>query len=158
MLFSFVEPSAQLVFSIDERTGEIRALSSFDFEQRQGYTFTIQARDNATTSPLSSTARFLVNITDVNDNAPAYSVFPASRTYLEGTSVGTVIATVSADDRDSGDNGAVSLTPQQAHLANLSRAAVLHVIQLVHCTKHLVFSCTHSTFLFLAGEKYLVKP
>lgn len=95
-------------FAINELTGEITALSSFDYEWRQSYTLTILARDNSTTSPLTSTAQFLANITDVNDNAPVYSVFPASRTFSESTTPGTEIARVSANDQDSGDNGAVS--------------------------------------------------
>ena len=68
---------------------------------------TILARDNSSTSPLSSTARILVDITDMNDNAPVFELFPADRTISEATAVGTVIANVRASDRDSGDNAAV---------------------------------------------------
>ena len=107
VIFSFVKPSPY--FAINELTGEITALSSFDYEQRRSYTLTIQARDNSTTSPLTSTARFVANITDVNDNAPFYSLFPSSKVFSESTSLGTEIARVSADDRDFGDNGAVSI-------------------------------------------------
>lgn len=95
-------------FDIDELTGEITALTSFDYEREQNFVLTIQVMDNSTTSPLSSTASFIVNITDMNDNAPEFVLFPAGRTYSESTNLHTEIATVSARDRDSGDNGAVS--------------------------------------------------
>ena len=107
VLFSFVKPSPY--FAINELTGEIITLSSFDYEQRQNYILTILARDNSTTSPLESTARFVANITDVNDNAPLYIMFPSSKTFSESTSLGTEIARVSAHDDDFGDNGAVSI-------------------------------------------------
>ena len=106
VLFSFKEGSTS-GFMIDELTGEISASVSFDFEQEQSYLLTILAMDNSTSSPLSSTARFIVNITDMNDNAPIFDVFPADRTLSEATAVGTVIASVGASDRDSGDNAAV---------------------------------------------------
>ena len=98
-----------LEFIINELTGEITALTSFDYELQQSYLFTIMARDNSTTSPLSSTAHFIVNITDVNDNAPVFDVFPADRTISEATDVGMVIASVGASDQDSGDNAAVRI-------------------------------------------------
>ena len=107
VLFSFVE-SGQTDFVIDELTGEIAALNSFDYEKTRVYILTIQARDNATTSPRSSTARFVANITDVNDNAPTFITFPTDRTFTEATQVGTLIAAVSAADEDSGDNADVS--------------------------------------------------
>lgn len=102
-----MKPSSE--FAINELTGEIIALTSFDYEQHRNYTLTIVARDNSSTSPLVSTARFVVNITDVNDNAPFYSTFPSSKTFSESTSLNTEIARVSARDDDSGDNGAVSI-------------------------------------------------
>ena len=105
VLFSFVGDSSD--FMIDELTGEITALTSFDYELEQSYILTILARDNSTTSPLSSIARFIANITDVNDNAPVFDVFPADRTISEATDVRTVIARVRASDQDSGDNAAV---------------------------------------------------
>ena len=108
VLFSFVE-SGQTDFVIDELTGEIAALTSFDYEKNQVYVLTIQVRDNATSSPLSSTARFFANITDANDNAPTFDTFPTDRTFSESTRVGTEIAAVSATDVDSGDNAAVSV-------------------------------------------------
>ena len=108
VLFSFVE-SGQTDFVIDELTGEITALTSFDYEKNQVYVLTIQVRDNATSSPLSSTARFVANITDANDNAPTFDTFPTDRTFSESTRVGMEIAAVSATDVDSGDNAAVSI-------------------------------------------------
>ena len=105
VLYSFIETTSN--FSINELTGEITVLTTFDYELQQSYVLTILARDNSTTSPLSSTARFVVDITDMNDNAPVFELFPADRTVSEATAVGTEIASVRASDQDSGDNAAV---------------------------------------------------
>lgn len=84
-------------------------MTIFDYELQQSYELTILARDNSTTSPLSSTARFIADISDMNDNAPIFESFPADRTISEATAVGTEIASVRASDQDYGDNAAVSL-------------------------------------------------
>lgn len=105
VLFSFVEATS--IFRINELTGEITALTTFDYELQQSYVLTILASDNSTTSPLSSTARFVADITDMNDNAPVFELFPADRNVSEATAVGTVIANVRASDQDSGVNAAV---------------------------------------------------
>lgn len=105
VLYSFVEATSN--FGINELTGEITALTIFDYELQQSYVLTILARDNSTTSPLSSTAHIVVDITDMNDNAPVFELFPADRTISEATAVDTVIASVRASDQDSGDNAAV---------------------------------------------------
>lgn len=107
VLYSFAEETPN--FSINELTGEITALTIFDYELQQRYMLTILARDNSSTSPLSSTARFVVNITDMNDNAPVFELFPAERTISEATPVDTVIASVTASDQDSGDNAEVRI-------------------------------------------------
>jgi hypothetical protein len=107
VLYSFIEATSN--FSINEQTGEITALTIFDYELQQSYVLTILARDNSTTSPLSSTARFVADITDMNDNAPIFESFPADRTVSEAATVGTEIASVRASDQDSGDNAAVSV-------------------------------------------------
>ena len=95
------------MFEIDELTGEIRALTTFDYEITQNFVLTILATDNST-APLATSARFYVNITDRNDNAPVFGVFPGDQRLSEITSTGKVIVTVSATDEDSGDNGDVS--------------------------------------------------
>ena len=97
------------MFFIDELSGEIRALASFDYESTQTFFLTIEARDNSS-SPLAATASFYVNITDRNDNTPTFDSFPADRSFIESTPTGTEIATASASDKDSGDNGDVSGT------------------------------------------------
>ena len=105
VLFSFEERTSN--FLINELTGEVTTLSSFDYELQQNYVLTIVATDNSTTSPLSSSAQLLVNITDMNDNAPVFNVFPADRSISEAAALGTVIGTVGAIDQDSGDNAVV---------------------------------------------------
>ena len=105
VLYSFVETTSN--FSINELTGEITALTIFDYELQQSYVLTILARDNSTTSPLSSTAHFVADIIDMNDNAPIFELFPADMTISEATAIGTEIASVRASDQDSGDNAAV---------------------------------------------------
>ena len=66
--------------------------------------------DNGPVS-LKSTATFVVNITDVNDNPPVFSKDSYGLfVYSEDAVVGTVIASVLAIDEDSGANGEFTYT------------------------------------------------
>lgn len=61
--------SVKTYVSINEETGYLYALRSFDYELLKDFIFMVQARD-AGTPPLSSNATVKVIIVDQNDNAP----------------------------------------------------------------------------------------
>ncbi|NXR12638.1 PCDA6 protein, partial [Semnornis frantzii] len=91
---------------IDENKGEIRLQGKLDYEEVNNYEITIEARDKGT-PPLSGHCKVLLEVLDVNDNAPEVWVTSLSVPVPEDASVGTVVALLSVSDRDSGANGRV---------------------------------------------------
>ncbi|NXS32858.1 PCDA1 protein, partial [Pomatostomus ruficeps] len=94
------------MFSIDEYKGEIKLQGKLDYEERDSYEITVEARDKGS-PPLSGHCKVLVEVLDVNDNAPEVWVTSLSVPVAEDASVGTVVALLSVSDRDSGANGRV---------------------------------------------------
>ncbi|XP_054024571.1 protocadherin alpha-6-like [Dryobates pubescens] len=94
------------MFSVDENKGELRLQGKLDYEEMDNYEITIEARDKGT-PPLSGHCKVLLEVLDVNDNAPEVWVTSLSVPVPEDASVGTVVALLSVSDRDSGANGRV---------------------------------------------------
>ncbi|XP_068885404.1 protocadherin alpha-2-like [Aphelocoma coerulescens] len=94
------------VFLLNARTGEIRLTGTLDYEDIRSYEIQIEAIDKGT-PPLSGHCKVLVEVLDVNDNAPEVWVTSLSVPVPEDASVGTVVALLSVSDRDSGANGRV---------------------------------------------------
>uniref|UniRef100_A0A8U7P6D6 Uncharacterized protein n=1 Tax=Corvus moneduloides TaxID=1196302 RepID=A0A8U7P6D6_CORMO len=103
---TIVPPSASDVFSIDANTGEIRLTGGLDFEAVNLYDLNVKATDKGT-PPLSGHCKVVLEVLDVNDNAPEVWVTSLSVPVPEDASVGTVVALLSVSDRDSGANGRV---------------------------------------------------
>ncbi|XP_058278507.1 LOW QUALITY PROTEIN: protocadherin alpha-13-like [Hirundo rustica] len=101
-----VPPSALDVFSIDVNTGEIRLKGTLDFEAITLYDLHVKAKDKGM-PPLSGHCKVVLEVLDVNDNAPEVWVTSLSVPVAEDASVGTVVAVLSVSDRDSGANGRV---------------------------------------------------
>nr|XP_049604728.1 protocadherin alpha-10 isoform X19 [Syngnathus scovelli] len=94
------------VFSIDEKTGTVTNNENVDFEKTNAFELQIRARDGGA-SPLTSHAKLLIEVLDVNDNAPEISVTSLFRSVKEDATIGTAIAIVSVLDKDDGKNGIV---------------------------------------------------
>ncbi|NXA77683.1 PCDAA protein, partial [Thryothorus ludovicianus] len=103
---NFIPPSARDVISINQKTGEIHLTAALDFEEVNVFDFRIEARDQGT-PPLSGHCKVVLEVLDVNDNAPEVWVTSLSVPVAEDASVGTVVALLSVSDRDSGANGRV---------------------------------------------------
>ncbi|XP_069388108.1 protocadherin alpha-10-like isoform X13 [Paralichthys olivaceus] len=95
------------LFSIDEKTGTVTNKKNIDFEENNAFEIRVQASDGAS-SPLTSHAKLLIEVLDVNDNAPEISVTSLLNTVKEDASIGTAIALVSVFDKDGGKNGIVN--------------------------------------------------
>ncbi|XP_066416548.1 protocadherin alpha-6-like [Molothrus aeneus] len=94
------------VFGIDRKSGEIRLRSRLDFEDVSLYRLQVDATDQGN-PPLSGHCKVVLEVLDVNDNAPEVWVTSLSVPVAEDASVGTVVALLSVSDRDSGENGRV---------------------------------------------------
>ncbi|NWI47646.1 PCDGA protein, partial [Picathartes gymnocephalus] len=99
-----ITDKASQTFQVDSDTGRITLLRSLDFEIGDTYELEVQAHD---TGALFDTAKVVVTVTDVNDNAPKMTVSSMLSEISEESPSGTVVALLHVQDSDSGANGEV---------------------------------------------------
>uniref|UniRef100_A0A3P9II07 Protocadherin 1 gamma 31 n=1 Tax=Oryzias latipes TaxID=8090 RepID=A0A3P9II07_ORYLA len=125
-LFSkYTAERVQQLFSVDSKSGEVRVKGDVDYEKATEYHITVQARDNGSPA-MEGSCNVIVNIIDVNDNAPEVTLTSLTSPIKEDTPPETVIALLSAKDPDSGDNGKVTLTIAPGLPFKLTSAAGTH--------------------------------
>uniref|UniRef100_A0A8C6X4W2 Cadherin domain-containing protein n=1 Tax=Naja naja TaxID=35670 RepID=A0A8C6X4W2_NAJNA len=95
------------LFSINSDTGEIRVIGKVDYEESNFHELPILAKDKGS-FPLSGHCKVLIEVLDMNDNIPELSVNSLSVPLPEDSPPGTVVAIISASDRDSGNNGQIN--------------------------------------------------
>ncbi|XP_076993358.1 protocadherin gamma-A11 [Tamandua tetradactyla] len=107
VMYSFrnMESKASEIFHLDSRTGEVLIWGSLDYEKYRFYEMEIQGQDGG---GLLTTAKLLITVVDVNDNAPEITITSSTNSLQENSPPGTVIALLNVQDRDSGENGQVS--------------------------------------------------
>ncbi|XP_014649449.1 PREDICTED: protocadherin alpha-13 [Ceratotherium simum simum] len=115
IIYSFrrpVSPAVLYAFIINPNSGEIRTKGKLDFEEKKLYEISVEAIDKGNI-PMAGHCTILVEILDINDNAPEVTITSLSLPVREDAQVGTVIALISVSDSDSGANGQVtcSVTP-----------------------------------------------
>ncbi|XP_004452626.2 protocadherin beta-4 [Dasypus novemcinctus] len=88
-------------FSINEITGEIRLTKKLDFEKIKTYQVEIEATDGG---GLSGKGTVVVEVMDVNDNAPELTISSLTSSVSENAPE-TVISIFRIRDKDSGENG-----------------------------------------------------
>ncbi|KAL2077291.1 hypothetical protein ACEWY4_026795 [Coilia grayii] len=93
------------LFSINASTGEITLIGGLDFEKSSIQEFSVQAKDRG---GLSDSADVIIEVTDVNDNAPVMALMSYSNVLPENAPPGTVIAMINVQDDDSEENGKVT--------------------------------------------------
>ncbi|KAF5893704.1 protocadherin Fat 2, partial [Clarias magur] len=89
-------------FKMSPKTGIIVTTEHFDFEKKSHYEFDV------TVEPGETEARVIVDLTDENDNTPAFTSPSYQATVHENVPIGTSILRVSAMDMDRGNNGFVT--------------------------------------------------
>uniref|UniRef100_A0A672FPW0 Cadherin domain-containing protein n=1 Tax=Salarias fasciatus TaxID=181472 RepID=A0A672FPW0_SALFA len=94
------------LFAINERTGTVTNIKNIDFEENNAFEIRVQASDGAW-PPLTSHAKLLIEVIDVNDNEPEITVTSLLNSVKEDASIGTAVALVSVHDKDGGKNGMV---------------------------------------------------
>ncbi|CAL1534498.1 unnamed protein product [Lymnaea stagnalis] len=92
--------------------GSILSTSKLDREERVNYSFSVMVRDKGN-PPLMSTASVVIEVLDINDNAPII-LFPKTpnHTILISTfpEPGAILSKVIAYDDDAGENGTLRFT------------------------------------------------
>ncbi|XP_077433275.1 protocadherin alpha-12-like isoform X7 [Vanacampus margaritifer] len=94
------------LFAIDKASGTVTNIKNLNFEERNNFEIRVQASDGAI-FPKTSHAKLLIEVLDVNDNAPEISVTSLLHTVKEDATIGTAVALVSVLDKDGGKNGQV---------------------------------------------------
>ncbi|XP_061106365.1 protocadherin beta-15-like isoform X2 [Conger conger] len=108
--FSRMSVKGAKLFSIERETGEIKVIGSIDFEKESYYEMQIQAKDG---SGLVSSAKVIIEITDVNDNAPVIFLKSLNNPIPESALPGAEVGIVNVQDKDSGANRQVRCSIQQ---------------------------------------------
>ena len=88
-------------FSIGKSSGNITVSGGLDRENISQVILGIQATDGK----FSTTTKLVINLEDVNDNAPYFTKSLYSASVPETIPIGHLIINVTAQDKDSGSNG-----------------------------------------------------
>ncbi|XP_059378029.1 protocadherin alpha-C2-like isoform X3 [Carassius carassius] len=105
---SYTPDRVRQVFSVDTDSGEIRVKSNVDFEETNSYEMYIQAADRGQ-GAVAVHCKVVVEVLDVNDNPPEIVLSSLSSPVREDARGDTVVALISINDKDSGQNKQVSL-------------------------------------------------
>uniref|UniRef100_A0A3B4VQ17 Cadherin domain-containing protein n=1 Tax=Seriola dumerili TaxID=41447 RepID=A0A3B4VQ17_SERDU len=108
--FGHVSDDDVNVFSIDPKTGEIRVTGVIDFEERSSFETRVKAKDGL---GLTSYTKVIIDVTDINDNAPVIYLKSLSNPIPENVSPGTEVGIINVQDRDSENNRQVRCSIQQ---------------------------------------------
>ncbi|KAL6115852.1 dchs1 [Pungitius sinensis] len=99
-----LDTKIQGMFGIHRYGGGVSLTGLLDYEDRTWYTLTVRSSD----SVHQSEANITVLVDDVNDNAPTFTQDSYQVTVSEHLPAGSPVITVTATDRDSGENGKIS--------------------------------------------------
>ncbi|XP_036825973.1 protocadherin beta-16-like [Oncorhynchus mykiss] len=108
--FGHVSEDVKKIFSIDRKTGDIRVIGTIDFEEFSSFELRIKAKDGL---GLASYSKVIIDITDVNDNAPVIYLQSLTNPIPENASPGTEVGIINVQDRDSENNRQVRCSIQQ---------------------------------------------
>ncbi|XP_077122285.1 protocadherin gamma-B1-like isoform X14 [Ranitomeya variabilis] len=118
--YSFSKTSANVhhtgMFTIHPRSGDVTTNRPLDFEVIKNYELSIQAKDGG---GFVAHCKLLIEVIDVNDNAPEISLTSLSSPIPEDSPPGTVIALIRVHDQDSGANGEVDCKLMEEMTFNL---------------------------------------
>ncbi|XP_065923515.1 cadherin-23 [Magallana gigas] len=108
--YKITRGNAESYFHISDVNGSLFINGNIDRETMPKYELVVTINDNPiekADTKLNS-AHVIVNILDVNDNAPVFTSNSKQQIRVkETTNLGTVVGTVSATDKDFGNNGTV---------------------------------------------------
>ncbi|XP_050958597.1 protocadherin beta-8-like [Labeo rohita] len=105
--FSISSDGADDLFKVDENTGVVTLIGKVDYEKNKVYQIDVQAKDQG---GHSDSCKVILDVTDVNDNTPAISIMSRTNSVSEDSKHGTVVAILTVQDLDTGDNGKITCT------------------------------------------------
>ncbi|KAK0145976.1 Cadherin EGF LAG seven-pass G-type receptor 1 [Merluccius polli] len=102
--YSIVSGNVKGQFHIHAPTGAIDVVSPLDYEAMREYRLRIKAQDGGRPPLMNSTGLVVVQVLDVNDNAPMFVSTPFQATVLENVAAGHSVIRIQAIDADSDEN------------------------------------------------------
>ncbi|KAM9356711.1 protocadherin gamma-A10-like [Symphorus nematophorus] len=103
--FSNVKGNSGEKFKIDSLSGKITVADNIDFEKDKKYEIRVIAKDQG---GLSDATKVVIELTDLNDNAPVINIMSFSSLISEDVPPGTTIAVFNVKDADSDRNGQIT--------------------------------------------------
>ncbi|XP_056238372.1 protocadherin gamma-A11-like isoform X26 [Seriola aureovittata] len=98
------------VFSLNPKTGDVRVAGAIDYEKGWSYEMQISAKDGLGSASYTT---LIIEVTDMNDNAPVIYLKSLSNPIPENVSPGTEVGIINVQDRDSENNRQVRCSIQQ---------------------------------------------
>ncbi|XP_062281214.1 protocadherin gamma-A11-like [Scomber scombrus] len=108
--FGHISEDVKSMFAIDHKTGNIKLMTVMDFETVSSFELRVTAKDGL---GLTSYAKVIIDVTDVNDNAPVIYLKSLTNPIPENVSPGTEVGIINVQDRDSENNRQVRCSIQQ---------------------------------------------
>ncbi|XP_076860885.1 LOW QUALITY PROTEIN: cadherin EGF LAG seven-pass G-type receptor 1 [Brachyhypopomus gauderio] len=102
--YSIINGNVRGQFYIHTPTGAIDVINPLDYETNRDYSLRIKAQDGGRPPLINSTGLVIVQVIDVNDNAPMFVSTPFQATVLENVPIGYSVIHIQAIDSDSGEN------------------------------------------------------
>ncbi|KAA0190682.1 hypothetical protein HAZT_HAZT002680 [Hyalella azteca] len=106
-----LQETDERIFSISPTQGLVKLDMPLDRERQDRYTITVWAHDKGD-PPMSSSAKVVISVVDVNDNPPEFLHRILHIDVAENSALGTEIARVVATSKDIGVNGDISYSLQ----------------------------------------------
>ncbi|XP_029503514.2 protocadherin-8-like [Oncorhynchus nerka] len=110
-----VSAEIRALFEVYSKSGRLTLKNPVDFETKKTYELDVQATDLGA-NPIPAICKIIINVKDVNDNAPEISITPMTSistgiAYISETAdKDSLVALISTADRDSGVNSQVHCT------------------------------------------------
>ncbi|XP_062333197.1 protocadherin gamma-A3-like isoform X11 [Osmerus eperlanus] len=102
--FSKLKGAIADLFILDELTGIISVAGNIDYEKDKKFEVRVEAKDQG---GFTDTSKVIIEIVDINDNAPVINVMSFSSPVSEDAPPGTTIAIINVKDADSEKNGRI---------------------------------------------------
>ncbi|XP_058268039.1 protocadherin gamma-A10-like isoform X30 [Hemibagrus wyckioides] len=108
--FSNLKGNMGDVFSLDENSGMLSVIGIIDFEKNKMFEIGIEAEDQG---GLADSSKVVVEVLDVNDNAPIINIMSLIGYISEDAPSGTTVAVLNVKDSDSELNGQVTCSIEE---------------------------------------------
>lgn len=102
--YSIISGNLKGQFYLHSLSGSLDVINPLDFEAIREYTLRIKAQDGGRPPLINSSGLVLVQVLDVNDNAPIFVSSPFQAAVLENVPLGHSVLHIQAVDADAGEN------------------------------------------------------